>query len=162
MAGHYTHSHSLRVVGQVLEQRALDVFELKYSDGKFCLQCGGPLPPYLDLLEFSYSMEEIGALDAQARVHRRAPFTLVKFESLPEILRTIGRRIDDRNGELLRVCNADVPSRHELITIEYRTRDKGRHVEELLLSAIGDHALRLYKNRSRDFGNESSGGNRSA
>lgn len=162
MAGHYTHSHSLRVVGQVLQQRALDVFELKYSAGQFFLQCGGPVPPYLDLLEFSHSMAEIGALDAESRTRRRDSFKLVKFESLPEILRTIGRRIDDRNGQLLRICNADVPSGLDLITIEYLTREKGRHVEELVLADIGDHAMRLYKNRSRSFTNDSRGGNRSA
>jgi len=162
MAERYTHSHSLRVVGQVLQQRALDVFELKYSDGKFFLQCGGPVSPYLDLREFSYSLAEIAALDAGSKTHRRASFKLVKFESLPEILRTIGRRIDDRNGQLLRICNADVPSGHELITIEYRTREKGRHVEELVLAEIGDHAMRLYKNRSRSFAGDSRGGNRSA
>ena len=162
MAGRYPHSHSLRIVGQMLEQRALEVFELKYTDSRVFLQCGGPVAPFLDLLEFSYSMEEIGALAAAARAHRRASFKLVKFESLPEILRTIGQRIDDWNGELLRICNADFPSRHEVITIEYRTRDRGRQVEELALGAIGDHAMRLYKNRSRSLGSKLRGGNGSA
>jgi hypothetical protein len=162
MARHYTHSQSLRVVGQMLQCRALEVFELKYSDGNFHVQCGGPVPPYLDLLEFNYSLAEIEAWDAEAKSYRQGSFHLVKFESLPEILRTIGRRIDDQNGQLLRICNAGVPFRHETILIEYRTLDKGWQDEELVLPAISDHAMRLYKNRSRTFGDSSSGGGGSA
>jgi hypothetical protein len=147
------HSNSLRVVGQVLQERGLDLFDLKYSDDRILLQCGGPIPPYLDLVELSYSLAEIRALDDRARANRGASGQLVNFESLPEIFRAIGRRIDDQQGRLLRVCNADFPSLQDSITVEYQTRDKRHHVEELFIAAVGDHAMRMYKHRSRNFVN---------
>ncbi len=151
MVARYPLSNSLRVIGQVLEQRRLDLFDLEYSDTKVFVQCGGPTPPYLDLVELSYSLAEIKDLDAQARASRSASHTLVSFDSLPEIFRAIGRRIDDQDGQLLRVCNSVFPSSQDSITIEYRTRDKRRHVEELFVVAVRDHAMRMYKKRAQRF-----------
>lgn len=146
-------SNSLRVIGQVLQRRGLDLFDLKYSDDEFFLQCGGPSPPYLDLIEFSCSLAEVEKLDAQSRAARGASFKLVNFESLPEVFRAIGRRIDDRDGQLLRVCNSDLPIFPDSITIEYHTRDKRRHVEKFFLASMSEHALRMYKTRARRFAN---------
>lgn len=146
-------SNSLRVIGQVLQQRGLDLFDLKYSDNEFFLQCGGPSPPHLDLVEFSCSLAEVEKLDAQARAARGGSFRLVHFESLPEVFRAIGRRIDDRDGQLLRVCNSDLPIFPDSITVEYHTRDRRRHVEKFFLAAVGEHVLRMYKTRARRFAN---------
>jgi hypothetical protein len=149
----YRLSHSLRVIGQVLQQRGLDLFDLKYWDQEFFLQCGGPSPPYLNLVEFSCSVAEVEKLDAQSRAARGSLFKLVNFESLPEILRAIGRRIDDRDGQLLRVCNSDLPIFPDSITVEYHTGDRGRQVEKFFLASVGEHALRMYKTRARRFTN---------
>jgi hypothetical protein len=150
MAISHALSHSLRVIGQVLQQRGLDVFDLKHSGNEFFLQCGGPMPPYLDLVEFRYTLAEIESLDRKARATRGASLKLVNVQTLPEILRAIGRRIDDQDGHLLRLCNSDFPSFIESFTIEYRTPDKDRRVEKLFMAATGDHAMRLYKSRSRN------------
>jgi hypothetical protein len=147
----YRLSHSLRVIGQVLQQRGLDLFDLKYSDKEFFLQCGGPSPPYLNLIEFSCSLAEIEELDAQSRAARGSSFKLVNFESLPEVFRAIGRRIDERDGRLLRVCNSDLPIFPDSITVEYHTGDRGRQVEKFFLASISEHALRMYKTRARRF-----------
>jgi len=147
----YRLSHSLRVIGQVLQQRGLDLFDLKYSDQKFFLKCGGPNPPYLNLVEFSCSLAEVEKFGAQSRAARGSSFKLVNFESLPEIFRAIGRRIDDRDGQLLRVCNSDLPIFPDSITVEYHTGDRGRQVEKFFLASISEHALRMYKTRARRF-----------
>jgi hypothetical protein len=141
-------SKALRVIGQVLQQRSLEFFDLRYSDENFFLQCGGPTPPYLDLVEFSCSREEIERFDAQARRARSASFKVVNFESLPEIFRAIGDRIDGRHGHFLRACNSDPPVSPDSITIEYRTRDRREHVEKILLAAAGKHALDMYRARA--------------
>ena len=149
MTGRHTYANSLRVLGQLLLQRHLDLFELKYADSDFFLQCGAPTPPYLDLVEMTCSLADLKALDTRARANRGATFKLVNFQSLPEMLRAIGHRVDDQEGKLLRVCNADSSSAHESITIEYRTRDKQLHIEELVVASIGEQAMRMYKNRWR-------------
>ena len=148
MAVRRTLSNSLRVIGQVLQQRGLDLFDLKHSGDEFFLQCGGPMPPYLDLVEFRYTSAQLEALDSDARIGRGASLKLVNFQSLPEILREIGRRIDNQGGHLLRLCNSDFPFFRESFTIEYRTGDKHRQIEQLIIA--GDHAARMYKSRSRN------------
>ena len=74
------------------------------------------------------------------------PTTL--FE-VSEILRALGRRIDESQARLLRVSNSDPVIPFDSIKIEYQTRDGQRHAEEFLTGAIGDQALRMYKERSR-------------
>lgn len=149
MPPHLTLSNSLRVVGQVLQQRGLDLFDLKYSDGGFFVQCGSPSPPYLNLVELSCSLVEVEDLNAQARAARGAPFKPVDFESLPELLRAVGRGIEERSGQLLRLYNFDPPAIPDSITVEYRTRDRQRHVEKIFLGSLGERVLRMYRARAR-------------
>lgn len=153
MAAHSTMSNALRVIGQVLQQQGLDLFDLKFVDDEFVLQCGGPRPPYLDLVEFSCSLAQVKNLDAQASAARGAAFRPVNFEGLPEVFRAIGRRIDDRRGQLLRVGNSDLPIFPDSITVEYQTRDRRRHVEKFFTASVREHALRMYKTRAGRFAN---------
>ena len=147
MLTEYPCSNVLRVVGQLLEQQGLDLFDLQFLDDEISVQCGGPIAPYLDLIELNYSLMQIKALDHQAKMRRRPSFSLVSFDGLPETLRAVGRRIDEEGGQLLRVCNSS-PASHESITIEYRTHDRSRHEEEILTNTIHHQALRMYKKRS--------------
>jgi hypothetical protein len=146
-------SNCLRVIGQLLQQRGLALFDLEYSDSGFFLQCGSSTPPYLELVEFSCSPADIESLDTAARGARSRSFKLVEFENLPEVFRAIGRRIDDQDGKLLRLCNSDLPVFPESITIEYQSRDRRRHVEKIFLAAAGEHALRMHKARNQRFAN---------
>ena len=109
----------------MLEKQHIDLFELKCFGDEFYLQCGDPLPPHLNLVERRYSVTE------------------------PEILRTLGRRIDESHARLLRVSNSDSVIPFDSIKVEYQTRDGQRHAEEFLAGAIGDQALRMYQERSR-------------
>ena len=133
----------------MLEKQHIDLFELKCFGDEFYLQCGDPLPPHLNLVERRYSVTEIRALDFEAKANRRESFKLVNFEGLPEILRALGRRIDESHARLLRVSNSDPVIPFDSIKVEYQTRDGQRHAEEFLTAAIGDQALRMYKERSR-------------
>jgi hypothetical protein len=142
-------SKTLRVIGQLLEKRGIDVFELKCLDDEFSVLCGDPMPPHLNLVELRFSLAEIQAHDAQAKGNRQDTFKLVDFQSLPEILRTLGRHVDDLRGRVLRISNSESTVSHYSITLEYQTRDGQRHSEEFSTAAISDHALRMYKARTR-------------
>jgi hypothetical protein len=146
-----TLSNSLRVIGQLLQQRGFDLFDLKYSDSEFLLQCGSPKPPYLEVVEFSCSPADIERLDTAAKNARGRSSKLAAVESLPEVFRAIGRRIDDRHGELLRLCNSDSPVFPESITIEYQTHDRQRHIEKIVLASTGGRALRMHRARGPRF-----------
>jgi len=87
MASRDQFSKTLRVVGQVLEERRIDLFDLKCFGDEFHLQCGDPMPPHLNLVEVRYSAAEIDALDRAARRNRQGSVQFVNFDGLPEILR---------------------------------------------------------------------------
>ena len=149
MASRDETSKALRVIGQVLEKRGIDLFDLKCLDDEFSILCGDPTPPHLGLVELRYSVAQIQALHAEAQANRQGAFKLVDFQGLPEILRTLGRHVDDLRGRLLRISNSESTASHYSIMLEYQSRDGQRHSEEFSTAAISDHALRMYKARSR-------------
>ncbi len=142
-------SRALRVIGQVLETRRIDLFDIKCFGNEFYLQCGDPQPPYLNLVELRYTAAEISSLDAKAKMKRQRAFKLVNFEALPELLRAVGRRVDENRARLLRVTNSDSADAADSFKIEYQTRDGRRHAEEFPAGAVGHQALRMYKERAR-------------
>jgi hypothetical protein len=142
-------SRALRVIGQVLEEQRIDLFDLRCLGGDFHLVCGDPPPPHLDLVDFRYSASQIEALDLAARGKRQGAVQFVNFDGLPEILRALGHRVDVFSGRLLRVNNSESSSPFDSINIEYQTRDGRHHTEEFLVGTMREQSVRMYKERSR-------------
>jgi hypothetical protein len=140
-------SDFLRVIGQLLEQQGLDVFDLRFGGETFSVQCADPKPPYLNLIHMTYSVPQLSSVDQQARQRRRPVYALGRFDGLPEILRAVGRRVEDKGGELLRVCNSFYAGQ-DLVILEYQTRDRGHRQEEIPVIAIRDQAQRMYRRRT--------------
>lgn len=149
MAARYSESRALRTIGQELKRRGIDLFELRCLRTEYYLQCGDPNPPYVGLLEITFSDDEIASLDTAAASGRGNGPTFVDFESLPEVLRAIGRYVENKEGTLLRISSLDSASDQEAIRLEYDGRDGRSHVEQLALSALAEIAMRMYKERSR-------------
>jgi len=149
MASRHVYSRILRTIGQALEKRNIDLFDLRCHQNEFFLQCGDPTPPHLSLVELRYTLTDLDDLDLDARDNRASSFKLVNFEGLPEILRAIGRRVEESGGQLLRICNSESSSSDGVIQLEYQTRDRGRHMEELHMASVEDCAMRMYKERTR-------------
>lgn len=148
MASKFAYSRALRTVGQALEKRQIDLFDLRCDQNEYFLQCGDPTPPHFSLVELRYSFADLHDLDLDARDNRAASFKPVNFEGLPEILRALGRRVEQREGQLLRTCNCESSSPHGSIQLGYQTRDGERHVEELHMASVEDYAIRMYKERA--------------
>lgn len=149
MAPRHAYSRMLRTVGQALEKRHIDLFDLRCYQNEFFLQCGDPTPPHLSVVELRYTLADLDDLDLDARDNRAGSFKLVDFEGLPEILRALGRRVEESGGQLLRICNSESTSSDGLIQLEYQTRDGERHMEELHMASVEDYAMRMYKERTR-------------
>ena len=149
MASKYPYSRALRTVGQALEKRRIDLFDLRWFQNKYFLQCGDPTPPHLSLVELRYTVADLQDLDLDARDHRAHSFKPVNFEGLPEILRALGRRVEEKDGQLSRICNSESSGTYSLIQLEYQTRDGQRQVEELRTAAVCDYAMRMHKERTR-------------
>jgi len=92
----------LRCIGQALQKRNIDIFELKSSADEFRLQAGDPHPPYIALIEMRFSTAQIEVLDREGKMRRSQSNDGIRFDSIPEILRGIGGYVDSHRGQLLR------------------------------------------------------------
>jgi hypothetical protein len=141
---------ALRCIGQVLQSREIEVFDLKSAANEFRLQAGDPHPPYTGLLELQFSTETIRNLDREGRRLREEKTKDVRFDSIPEMLRAVGQYIDNRQCRLRRLSNScssigDQPS----IEIEYETRQGDVMLENLSLSRLREASVRMYKRRTQ-------------
>jgi len=132
-------------------KRGIDLFELRYSGNEYRLLCGDPEPPHLRFVEMRYSGDEIEALDPEARKQRRGQFAMINFDSLPEILRATGRKINNHGGKLVRIGNSEASIAANAIRVGYQMRDGRLHNENIALATVADLALRMYKERSDRF-----------
>ena len=147
MASRYTHSKVLRTIGQELEKRGIDLFELSCRRADYTIEYSDPKPPHTRLLDLSLSAEDILSLDLDAARQRSGSFKLVNFERLPEMLRALGRYIENKGGKILKISTvASTPTR-DAIRLEYEERDGCILAEELTTSAITDIAMRMYRIR---------------
>ena len=149
MASRHDHSKALRVIGQELAKRGIDIFELRCLRTEYYLQCGDPTPPYDRLIELSFSDDDVITLDLAAARQRGTAFKFVDFEALPEVLRAIGRHVQNKEGNLLRVCSPESSSDGNTFRLEYETRDGRSHVDDLTVLELAETARRMYKERSR-------------
>ena len=148
MVARYKYAGELRTIGQQLDKQGIDMFELRYQDGDYILQCGDPTPPYTDILHFRYTTFELRSMELSAAQARSAKFTLVNFESLGEILRTIGRKLEKLDAKLVCLSTLEAAVDGSRFKIEYESRDGRYLAEELVASNIADLATHMYKERA--------------
>ena len=145
-----SYAGTLRCIGQALQRQEIVVFELKSYASDFHLQCGDPNPPYTNLIQLSYTVEDIEVLDQEGQARRgRRSSNDVQFDSLPEVLRALGKYVDSKLAYLSRICNADQSSHDPSIELEYETRDGRLQAEKLPMSSILEMSTRMYKKRTK-------------
>jgi hypothetical protein len=91
MASKFAYSRALRTVGQALEKRQIDLFDLRCDQNEYFLQCGDPTPPHFSLVELRYSFADLHDLDLDARDNRAASFKPVNFANAPPTYRTLSQ-----------------------------------------------------------------------
>jgi hypothetical protein len=145
-----SYAGTLRCIGQALQRQEIVVFELKSYASDFRLQCGDPNPPYTNLIQLSYTVDDIEALDQEGQTRRgRRSSNAVQFDSLPEVLRALGNYVDSKLAYLWRIYNADQSSYDPSIELEYETRARRLQAEKLPLSSILEMSTRMYKRRTK-------------
>ena len=149
MASRHDHSKELRAIGQELVKRGIDLFELRCLRAEYYLQCGDPTPPYVGLIEMSFTDDDVISLELAAASQRGGSFKFVEFEALPEILRAVGRYVESKEGMLLRVSNTELSFDNDTMRLEYESRDGRNHVEDVALTELVETARRMYKERAR-------------
>jgi len=142
------YASALRCIGQAMQSRNVDVFELIADADGFIVQCGDPNPPHTGFFKLQFSLDSIKILDRQDQAQRRRTKSELRFDSLPEILRAIGKCVDSKRAQLRRLNNC-CSSEAGDIELEYQTRAGGLQSETLVMSLIRETAVDMYKRRSR-------------
>jgi hypothetical protein len=96
---------TFRCIGQALESQNIEIFELVTDADQFLVECGDPNPPFTGVLKLQYSPERITVLDREGQARRRQTKSTFRFDSLPEILRAIGKYLDSKPAKLRRLNN---------------------------------------------------------
>ena len=143
------HSLALRCIGQALQDLEIEAFELASDATDFRLLAGDPRPPYTALIELRFSTQKIAVLDRQGRARRGQSGPTVRFDSIPEILRSIGAYVDGQHAQLRRIENSGFSmSDDPIVAIEYQTRAGDVQAENLQMRFIRETCVRMYKRRS--------------
>ena len=149
MLYHPNYAGALRCIGQALQSHNIEVFELKSDANEFRVEGADPNPPYTGLIKLNFSIDAIKILDREGQALRRQSKSDFRFDSLPEILRAVGKYVDDKRGvQLQRLSNFRLSDQDE-IEIEYQSRDGDIGEEILSMSAIRETAVDMYKKRTR-------------
>jgi len=143
-----SYAGAFRCIGQELQSQNIEVFELRSHADEFRLQCGDPNPPYTGLIEMLFSKEKIQMIDREGRRRRGQLTGEIRFDSIPEILRTVGEYID-RKGGYLRWINNSGSSFDAALELEYQTRAGQVQMETLTMSFIRDACVRMYQRRTK-------------
>jgi hypothetical protein len=140
----------LRCIGQALQKRNIDIFELKSSADEFRLQAADPNPPYIALIEMRFSTAQMEVLDREGKMHRGQANEGIRFDSIAEILRGIGGYVDSQRGQLLRIDNSRVSlSDDPVVEVEYETRTGLVQSENLTMSFLREASVNMYKRRTQ-------------
>ena len=145
----YNHARELRTIGQELDRHNIDIFDLRYQDGDYLLECADPNPPFTELAHIRYTNFELRSLELTAVQARQAKFTLVNFQSLAEILRTIGWKLEKLDAKLARISTLEAVADGARFKIEYESSDGRTRTEEMVTSNIADLAMHMYKERAQ-------------
>ena len=143
------YASAFRCVGQELERRGIEVFELLSHADEFRLQYGDPDPPYTSVIEIEISTAKIQILDREGQARRSTSDTEVRFDSIPEMLRAAGNYIDHKRVRLCRIGNSGSSIDNPALEVEYQTREGDIELEILTMSVLREASVRMYKKRSR-------------
>jgi len=159
MVGASNYSLALRVIGQVLEARDPEDFDLESYDNGFLVRgtekvvshetsvlrmlLAKPRLPQRGAFEVSYNFEEVEQLDWEGRSKRSDPNALPDFYSLAQILRTVGEYVDLRSARLLGIARRGVR-----LTLQYENGEGKRTTEEHTVASFYNMFMGMYMHRS--------------
>ena len=148
MNGKRSYDQQLRLIGQSLEARRINIFELKADGDRYIVRGDPEKSPSLKGQalgsSMSYALADFEQLDRQARLRRRKPNGLPDSYSLSNTLRTVGSYLDRKGAELL-----EIHKRPLSLTILYQNQDGHPDMEERTIASFYNLFIDLYGKRGR-------------
>jgi hypothetical protein len=154
-----TYDRDLRVIGQALEAKGIDVFELERRGDRYIVNGKPERNPSLlarirDWRErmlgepaaasINYSLADIERLEREGPSKRRKADRLPDFYSLSNTMRTLGFYLDSKDAELLRI-----QKRALTVTLLYQSKEGHPEVEEQSIASFYNLFLSLYDKRRK-------------
>ena len=158
MATQRFYDHHLRVIGQALEEQAINVFELKCQTGRYVINGTPDKPASLSAAlkrwrtmgfkrgprTLTYGAQDLDQLERLGRSKRVKPNGLPDFYNLSNMLRTLGAYLEDKNARLL-----EIQKRPMTITILYRNEAGSPNVEDRSIASFYNFFVEQYGKRAR-------------
>ena len=161
MASKRFYDHHLRVIGQSLEARTINVFELQCQTGRYVVS-GTPDKPTSFGAAFrqwrnfglksgpaimTYTAQDLEQLERVGRARRVRPDGLPDFYNVSNMLRTVGAYLEVKNARLL-----EIQKRPMTVTILYQNETGHPNVEDRTIASFYNFFIELYGKRARRAG----------
>ena len=138
---------ALRSIGQDLERRGLNTFDIRFDGREFIAHCGYQMPPAATPVEIKYLPVDIEELNQAGRDNRGTTAPPKDFLNHPQIFRTIGGFLDRSEARLVRLANND--RRESIVVLEYLSREGELIVADRAGAEIYDMCVSMYKQRGK-------------
>lgn len=154
-----SYDQDLRAIGQALEARGINVFELKNHGDRYVVR-GEPdrssallvsLRQWRERLAgrsgasgLSYTPRDIECLELEGRAKRSQPDRLPDFYSISNTLRTVGSYLDSKGARLLELQKTALT-----LMILYQNKDGHPNVEERSVASFYNLFIHLHGRRRK-------------
>src|SRR5262249_8094941 len=143
-------SEALRTIGHDLEMRGIKTFVIRCEADLYLVEAGYQSPPAPTPISLHYTLDDIERLDHEGRERRDDDAGIEDFLSLSQMLRAIGTYVGRERARLLSISNnAFTAGTMPFVTIEYKTAEGERVIDDRTASAIYDMCVCTYKLRER-------------
>ena len=143
------YSTALRCIGQDLESRGLRTLDIILDTTGYIVLAGYQVPPAPMPVSLQYTPADILELDSAGQEQRGTSSSTKDFVSLVQILRAIGGYLDKNQARLIRISNNEAPGSSPSFSVEYKTKEGERIVDDRDGSAIYDMCVSMYKQRRK-------------
>jgi len=145
LAVELSYTHTLRCIGQKLEQLDLKAFEIKYQDDIYFVQAWHKGPSAGGDVKHRYSAEELKELEFEMRKRRQPVAGRANPLKLSQVLRTAGYYVDHMGGKLIRVEWQRQSGKVQSITIQYEESEADRKHSGAAPGSIEEITIHIYK-----------------
>jgi hypothetical protein len=145
LATELSYSHTLRCIGQKLEQLDLKSFEIKYQDEIYFVQAWHKGTSVSGDVKHRYTQDELKELEFEMRKRRRPIVRHANPLKLSQILRTAGHYVDHVGGQLIRVEWQRQSGKVQSITLQYEASEADRKESGDAPGTIEEVTVHVYK-----------------
>jgi len=164
----WSYAQVLRVIGQSLEERAVQDFSLVWEDGEFVLRgkrIAALDPRWVDKffgqkradvernVEIHYNLKSVLWLQIRGEAMRKNPDQIPDYFRLSQTLRTVGSYIESRDIPILSLAR-----KGGMLYLELQERSGNKRIEEHAMGSFENYFMRTYlrwhKESSSSIGKE--------